>query len=271
MNIKAIEAKKHLGQNFLTDRNIAHKITELLKIEAGDTVIEIGPGTGALTSILLEKGYIVHAVEIDERAVEHLKKTFPTDKLILHHTSIERFDIRAFAQSLGHNLNIIGNIPYNITSEILFAIFDNADIIRRAVIMMQREVAMRLYAQPRTKDYGILTLACTYSAKAKRQFDVSPHSFSPQPKVTSSVVTFDCEAIASTVSREYFKKIMVYVRAGFNQRRKKLSNALKSTDVFTVAADNEWIKMISDKRAEELSDKDFMMLTDIVQSYKESK
>ncbi len=270
MNIKAIEAKKHLGQNFLTDRNIAAKIIDLLEIESGSTVLEIGPGTGALTSLMLERGYIVHAIEIDERAVGHLKKTYPTDKLIIHHTSIERFDIREFAQTSGQKLNIIGNIPYNITSEILFMIFDNADIFRRAIIMMQREVAMRLNALPRSKDYGILTLACNYSSKAKRCFDVSPHSFSPQPKVTSSVVRFDCSEIPEKISRELFKKTMVYVRAGFNQRRKKLSNSLKSTDVFTVAGENEWIKEISEKRAEELTTHDFIKIVEIVQLHKEN-
>lgn len=268
MNIKAIEAKKHLGQNFLVDKNIALKIVDLLGLERGGRVLEIGPGTGALTSLMVEKGLIVDAVEIDERAVEHLRQHLPADQVTVHHTSIERFDIRGHAAAVSAPLTIVGNIPYNLTSEILFRIFDNADCVSRAVIMMQREVAMRLTAPVRTKDYGVLTVATAFSAIAKRRFDVSPHSFSPQPKVTSSVVTFDCAPIAAEMSRELFRKTMIYVRAGFQQRRKKLSNALKSTDALSYAAEDEWLTSIAEKRAEELSPKDFVLLREKVESLK---
>lgn len=268
MNIKAIEAKKHLGQNFLVDKNIAGKIVDLLDLPVGGRVVEIGPGTGALTSLMVERGYIIDAVEIDERAVLHLREHLPAEQVTVHHTSIERFDLRAHAAAVNAPLTIVGNIPYNLTSEILFRIFDNADCIARAVIMMQREVAMRLTAPVRTKDYGVLTVAAAFSARTKRRFDVSPHSFSPQPKVTSSVVTFDCVQSAAEMSREHFRKTMVYVRAGFQQRRKKLSNALKSTEAFTFAAGDAWLAAIAEKRAEELSPKDFVLLREKVESLK---
>ncbi len=265
MNIKAIEAKKHLGQNFLVDKNIAIKIVELLGLPSGGRVLEIGPGTGALTKLMVERGYIIDAVEIDERAVSHLREHLPSDHVTVHHTSIERFDIRGHAASLEAPLTIVGNIPYNLTSEILFRIFDNADCISRAVIMMQREVAMRLTAPLRSKEYGVLTVAAAFSAKTKRRFDVSPHSFSPQPKVTSSVVTFDCGEMGLSMPRDIFRKTMVYVRAGFQQRRKKLSNALKSTEAFSYAADDAWLQSIAEKRAEELSPKDFVLLREKVE------
>ena len=131
--------------------------------------------------------------------------------------------------------------------------------------MMQREVAMRLTAPLRSKEYGVLTVATAFSAIAKRRFDVSPHSFSPQPKVTSSVVTFDCSSIAAEMPRDVFRKTMVYVRAGFQQRRKKLSNALKSTEALRFAADDAWLQSIAEKRAEELSPKDFVVLREKVE------
>lgn len=266
-----IKPVKSLGQNFLTDPNIAQKIVDLLDAQADDMLIEIGPGEGALTKLLVTTPAKVHAVEFDRRAVEYLKINYPADlfpNFELFGGDIRKFPIAEFSKEqvakTGRKPKVIGNIPYNITSDILFLLFDNAAHIDCAVITMQKEVAERIVAKLRTKDYGILTVAAAFVSKPHIAMNIAPECFYPKPKVDSAVVVFEFGEPMLTPER--FKKVMPIVRAGFNQRRKMLSNSLKSV----LPADESLVSEIAsayfNKRAEELTPEDFIRISDTIRS-----
>lgn len=272
-----IQAKKSLGQNFLIDKNISNKIVNNLACPSGGYAFEIGPGTGALTELLLNKGVQLTAIELDKRAVEELEKSFPTEKyanLTLLNQDFLKFDIWRYYQGLDINqkLYAIGNIPYNISSKIFFALFDNASIINEAVLMIQKEVAQRLVAKPKSKAYGILTVAIELIGSAKILFDVPPSCFHPRPKVTSSIIKFNFDD--SGLDHKGFKSTMAIVRAAFNQRRKTLRNALKSyietktgekIDLVLSPEKLDGIDYLS-KRAEELTKDDYLKINSLINS-----
>jgi 16S rRNA (adenine1518-N6/adenine1519-N6)-dimethyltransferase len=223
------QPKKSLGQNFLTDKNIAKKIVSALECIDEDYIIEIGPGTGVLTELLLENNVNLTSIDIDHRSVELLnnrfsKENFPNFQLI--ESDIRDFNIQNSSEKAGKKLKIIGNIPYNISSDIFFWLFESASYIDRAVLTIQKEVAKRLTGKPHTKDYGILTIALNLVGKAKIAFDIPASCFYPKPNVTSSVIIIDFNE--KQLARAKFDSIMKLVRAAFNQRRKVLSNSLKS-------------------------------------------
>lgn len=216
-----LRPKKSLGQHFLTDKNILYKIVDAIPAKDDDYVIEIGPGTGALTEVLLENFNNVQAVELDQRAIELLKNKFPDLKV--HHENV--LDVKWKDLSAGkERTHVVGNLPYYITSQILFALLESRDYISDAILMMQKEVAERLTAPIRTKDYGILSVQTQLMSTPEILFPVSRHCFDPQPNVDSAMVklTFDKETL--DCSDQNLKTV---VRTAFNQRRKKLSNALK--------------------------------------------
>ncbi|HYF02676.1 MAG TPA: 16S rRNA (adenine(1518)-N(6)/adenine(1519)-N(6))-dimethyltransferase RsmA, partial [Patescibacteria group bacterium] len=216
-----IAPKKSFSQNFLNDQNISRKIVEAIGAEEGDIVIEIGPGTGALTEFLLQKEIEVQAIELDERAIEVLKERFPRDQF--PHFSLFEGDVRKFPlpefslKNSGKKIRIVGNIPYSITSDILFWVYEHTHLIEKAVIMMQREVAERLVSQPRTKDYGVLAVATQLAGKAKISFNVPPGCFFPKPRVMSTVVEFTPHK--DELLTKSYAPIMNVVRAAFHQRR----------------------------------------------------
>ncbi|MBK9248006.1 MAG: ribosomal RNA small subunit methyltransferase A [Ignavibacteria bacterium] len=261
----AIKPVKSLGQNFLTDGTIARKIVELLEIEELDTIVEIGPGEGALTKLLLEYPAEIQAIEFDRRAVEFLNSTYPKvqyPKFSLFSGDVRKFPLLEFSQEVidrtKHRPKVIGNIPYNITSDILFQLFECAEKLNRAVITMQREVAERIVAKPRTKDYGILTLASLFASKPKIALLIPPESFYPKPKVDSAAVVFDFTE--PMISTEQFYKVMPLVRSGFGQRRKMLSNSIKSMISQKNDIQQDIIDGYFSKRAEELTPNDFLKL-----------
>lgn len=219
--------KKFLGQNFLVDDNIARKIVSSLNIKPDDNVLEIGPGQGALSKHLVKIGCNYIAVELDKGIYENLSETYG-DKIKLIHKDFLKLDFEKEVKPLmkgGSPLKIIGNIPYNITSEILFRIFETSDMISEAVLMMQKEVAHRLTAKPNTKDYGILAVQTQFYSSVKVLFNVPPTAFFPKPRVHSSIVKFILDREKTVVDENLFKKI---VRTSFGQRRKVMSNSLKS-------------------------------------------
>jgi 16S rRNA (adenine1518-N6/adenine1519-N6)-dimethyltransferase len=224
--MQAFAPKKRFSQNFLTDQGIAVKIVAALQTTEADTVIEIGPGGGALTKFIVQTsaGRII-AVDADERSITALNAdpTFRDQRLELVKADILRTDLSAY-QSTSGVVRVIGNIPYAITSEILFWLFEQRHAWTRSVIMMQREVAERLVAQPRTKAYGILTLATWYVSAPRMLFHVKPGSFFPRPDVTSAVVSFD--AVPERAPDVGFASFMRVVRSAFSQRRKTLANSL---------------------------------------------
>ncbi|HPI18820.1 MAG TPA: 16S rRNA (adenine(1518)-N(6)/adenine(1519)-N(6))-dimethyltransferase RsmA [Candidatus Kapabacteria bacterium] len=274
--LKSIAPKKSLGQNFLIDKNISNKIVNLLKAENNDILLEIGPGTGALTSLLLEKEVKLFAIEYDARAVETLSVLFPQNifpNFSLIHQDILKFDINNLFQRTGKKLKIIGNIPYYLSSEILFYLYRNSKIIEKAVIMLQKEFAERLVAAPRTKEYGILTVANELVAKSKLCFNVSNSCFFPKPKVTSSVV--EINFIENQLDTEVFASIMKVVKAAFNQRRKTLRNSLRQFFEKEIKLNiddflnlNEEIREFFTKRPEELTKDQFIKLSSLIYSYK---
>ena len=221
--MNTIKPRKSLGQHFLRDENIVRKIVGSLQPDPSDTVVEIGPGTGALTGHLFQGYPQFMAVEVDERAVSLLKEQYVG--LDIRHQDVLKVDWSEVSREKESRLSIIGNLPYNITSQILFGLLDHHAYINRAVVMMQREVAERLVATPRTKAYGILSVLLQRKAEVNILFRVSRNVFYPKPDVESAVVSFQfgnkkLAAIDETVYRKVVKQ-------AFNQRRKTLRNSLK--------------------------------------------
>lgn len=212
---------KRFGQNFLKDKNILRKITEVINPQENDKIIEIGPGEGALTKLLSNSGADVTAIEIDKRVIEHLKETYPEVKIInqdfleIDLTQFESFDLR-----------VVGNIPYNITSPIIFKLIENYNLIRDAVFMVQYEVAKRMTAKKGTKDYGILSVLLSYFADTEFCFKVSPNVFYPKPKVFSAVVKIKFKKNLDESLNKIFVQI---VKAAFGNRRKTLKNSLSNS------------------------------------------
>lgn len=217
----SIRPKKSLGQHFLTDQNIIDKIAEAIPAEKGDRVIEIGPGTGALTEALLDRFGDVVAVELDQRAIEVLENKF--EDLEIYHENV--LDVSWEKLSIGkEKTHVVGNLPYYITSQILFGLLENRALLADALLMMQKEVAERLVAEIRTKDYGILSVQTQLMCTPEILFPVSRHCFNPQPNVDSAIVKLIFDKGPLQCSDKNLKTV---VRTAFNQRRKKLSNALK--------------------------------------------
>ncbi|MBO6186202.1 MAG: 16S rRNA (adenine(1518)-N(6)/adenine(1519)-N(6))-dimethyltransferase RsmA [Chryseobacterium sp.] len=248
----SVKAKKHLGQHFLTDENIAKKIVEGLSFESYGNVLEVGPGMGVLTKYLIEKEQKLYLAEIDTESIEYLKKHY---EKITEDSFVGDFLKHDFAGLEKEQIAIIGNFPYNISSQILFKIIDYYGQIPEMVGMFQKEVAERTAAVPRTKDYGILSVLIQAYYDVKYLFTVHENVFNPPPKVKSGVIRLTRNPKEGLAGNEVlFKQI---VKAGFNQRRKKLSNALKILNIPEVLKTHEFM----DKRAEELSVADFISFT----------
>jgi 16S rRNA (adenine1518-N6/adenine1519-N6)-dimethyltransferase len=213
--------KKSLGQHFLRDANMIHKIVDSIKAEKDDRVVEIGPGDGAITGPLIEKYNDLVAIEIDQRMAEHLLEKYPALNLI--QKDILKTDWKEIVD-VGKPVHVVGNLPYYITSQILFAILEHRKFIASALLMMQKEVAERIVATKGSKEYGILSVQCQLMSTPEILFDVPPQVFSPPPKVESSVVKFTFNKTELKCTDEHLKTV---VRMAFNQRRKMLSNALK--------------------------------------------
>ena len=248
----SVRAKKHLGQHFLTDENIARKIVEGLSFENYKNIMEVGPGMGVLTKYLLEKEQNIYLAEIDQESIEYLKQNYSKTN---DDTFVGDFLKQDFSFLNGEEIAIIGNFPYNISSQILFQIVDHYEIIPEMVGMFQKEVAERTAAVPRTKDYGILTVLIQAYYDVSYLFTVHENVFNPPPKVKSGVIRLVRNPKEGLAGNEVlFKQI---VKTGFNQRRKKLSNALKVLNIPEALKTHEFL----DKRAEELSVADFINFT----------
>ena len=250
----SVKAKKHLGQHFLTDENIARKIVEGLSFEGYKNVMEVGPGMGVLTKYLLEKDQKIYLAEIDNESIEYLKNNYSK---VSEETFVGDFLKQDFQFTNNEQIAIIGNFPYNISSQILFKIIDHYELIPEMVGMFQKEVAERTAAVPRTKDYGILSVLIQAYYDTSYLFTVHENVFNPPPKVKSGVIRITRNPKEGLAGNEVlFKQI---VKAGFNQRRKKLSNALKILTIPEALKTHEFM----DKRAEELSVTDFISFTQL--------
>ncbi|AZI40352.1 16S rRNA (adenine(1518)-N(6)/adenine(1519)-N(6))-dimethyltransferase RsmA [Epilithonimonas vandammei] len=244
-----VRAKKHLGQHFLTDQNIARNIVDSLSFEGYKKVLEVGPGMGVLTKFLLEKDSEIYVAEIDQESVVYLKKHYP--KLDEQHFVGDFLKIN-IPEVFNEELAVIGNFPYNISSQILFKIIDNYTLIPEMSGMFQKEVAERTAAKPRTKDYGILSVLVQAYYDVEYLFTVHENVFNPPPKVKSGVILMTRNQKDGLAGNEIlFKQI---VKAGFGQRRKKMNNALKVLGI----PENMKSHPFLDIRAEELSVADFI-------------
>ena len=253
--MKAVTAKKRLGQHFLTDLSIARDIADTVDVCPGMPVLEVGPGMGVLTRFLLEKERPVKVVEIDEESVNYLCKTLPQlgeDNIIPDDFLKMRLD-RLFD---GNEFMLIGNYPYNISSQIFFKMLDYKDYIPYCSGMIQKEVGERLAAAPGTKAYGILTIFVQLWYDVEYLFTVHENVFSPPPKVKSAVVLMKRnERTCLGCDEELFKKI---VKGTFNQRRKKMRNSIQQI----VGKESPLLSdEVLDKRPEQLSIEDFIELT----------
>lgn len=253
-----VKAKKHLGQHFLTDEGIAEKIADSLSYKGYDHVLEIGPGMGVLTKYLLKKDSITHVIEIDTESVDYLKNNYLhlADRIIekdfLKYDLKEVFGERPFA--------IIGNFPYNISSQILFKTLEMRDQIPEFSGMFQKEVALRICSKEGSKVYGILSVLTQAFYDAEYLFTVPPSVFNPPPKVDSGVLILTRkENFKLPCNEELFFKV---VKIGFQQRRKTLRNSLKSFEI----SENIKSNPIFDKRPEQLSVQQFIVLTQLIEN-----
>jgi 16S rRNA (adenine1518-N6/adenine1519-N6)-dimethyltransferase len=219
---------KRFGQNYLQDQNIIKKIVSEIDPKESELIIEIGPGQGAITKMLLESKANLTAIEIDRRVIDDLKTRF--NNLNLIQSDFLKLDLNQFIHSSGQKLRVVGNIPYNITSPILFKLFENNTIVQDAIFMVQYEVAKRMTAKMGSKDYGILSVLLEYFGSTKLAFKVSPNVFYPKPNVHSAVVhiIFNEKRFNPTFNL-MFKSI---VKSSFGNRRKTLKNSL-SNGIFT--------------------------------------
>ncbi len=223
-----IRMSKKLGQNFLIDENVVNNIVEAAGIAHGDAVLEIGPGIGTLTQGLAEAGATVTAVEIDRRLLDVLAKTLEGyDNVRVVHGDILKIDI---SETVGApRYKVVANLPYYITTPIIMGLLEARMPIDVLVTMVQKEVAQRMVAVPGTKDYGALSVAVQYYTKAEIMFIVKPDSFIPPPSVDSAVIRCTVrEKPPVQVDEKIFFRV---VKAAFAQRRKTLSNTLKTSGV----------------------------------------
>lgn len=250
-----IRPLKRFGQNYLADDNILRKIADEINPKKDDLLIEIGPGFGALTKFLIEKVDNLIAVEIDERVIESLLTKFPGLHLITR--DILDFDIEKLSKDEKSKVRVAGNIPYNLTSPILFKLIENTNYVNDAVLMIQYEVAQRINAKRGTKDYGILAVLMQYFADVEFCFKVSPNVFYPKPKVFSAVIHLrfkNCDLLPE--EKIYFIKV---VKAAFGNRRKTLKNSLSNSIFGNLNFEGCGIDL--SLRAEQLTIDNFLMLT----------
>ncbi|MCC7521902.1 MAG: 16S rRNA (adenine(1518)-N(6)/adenine(1519)-N(6))-dimethyltransferase RsmA [Flavobacteriaceae bacterium] len=254
--MQTVKAKKFLGQHFLKDLDIAQKIADSLQGVGYDLVLEIGPGMGVLTQYLLAKSHDTQVVEIDRESVAYLTKNFPQLEGKIHGSDFLKMNLKEVFG--GKSMAIIGNFPYNISSQIVFKALEYKELVPEFAGMFQKEVAQRIAAKPGSKTYGILSVLTQAYYEVEYLFTVPPHVFNPPPKVDSGVIRMTRKADFSiSVDEKLFNAV---VKTAFNQRRKTLRNSLKTYNLPQEITEN----VIFAKRPEELSFSQFIALTQII-------
>ncbi len=245
-----VKAKKHLGQHFLTDLNIAQKIVKALPDDQ-HAIVEIGPGTGVLTQYMIAQPNF-RAFDIDTESIAYLKEKYPEYADKIYYQDFLTSDLASIAV-LG-NFNIIGNFPYNISTQIMFKVLEHRNAITCVVGMFQKEVALRIAEKPGTKTYGILSVLLQAFYKIDYLFTVHENVFNPPPKVKSAVIRLTRNSVTDLGCDEvlFFKVI----KACFNQRRKTVRNSVKA-----IAVNQAVESVYLDKRPEQLSVAEFVSLT----------
>ncbi|MBS4034119.1 MAG: ribosomal RNA small subunit methyltransferase A [Ignavibacterium sp.] len=256
--MNSVRPLKKFGQNYLKDKNILKKIVDEINPLEQDNLLEIGPGMGSLTEVLVEKGISFTAVEIDKRVIDDLRTRYQSVNIIQN--DILELNLNKLLRTETDKLRIAGNIPYNLTSPILFKMIENSVIIKDAVLMVQYEVAKRITAKQGMKDYGILAVVLSYFADVKLAFKVSANVFYPKPKVESAVVHLFFKNIEQ--NQAFQKTFIKAVKAAFGNRRKMLRNSLSNSIFAEINFSESGIDL--SKRAEQLSLDDFLLLTEFI-------
>ena len=262
--LQQFRARKSLGQNFLHDENIVRKIIEAIDPQQDDTIVEIGPGFGVLTGNLLESGCRYVGIEIDQRLISALREKFSAyQNFELYHADFCDFDLSNLA-SKPASLRLVGNIPYHITSSIVFKAFEVQHQLKDMVLMVQKEVGERIAAASGNKSYGILSVISQTYAKANILFTVSPNVFIPRPDVASAVVYWDFAKKKQPQPDDpvFFRN---FIKRAFNQRRKILRNSLK-----TFGCPEEFVQTHSTvlaKRPENMEVEELIRLANTLRSY----
>jgi 16S rRNA (adenine1518-N6/adenine1519-N6)-dimethyltransferase len=249
-------ARKRFGQNFLVSREIIDHIISAIAPQSGETMVEIGPGLGALTEPLLEHLEHLHVVEIDRDLIARLRNRFPPSRLTIHEGDALKFDYAELASGIS-GLRVVGNLPYNISTPLLFHLAGYADQVRDMHFMLQKEVVDRMVSAPGGHEYGRLSVMLQYRFEMERLFLVPPEAFEPAPKVSSAIVRMAPLSAAerSSVHDTEFAQV---VAAAFGQRRKMLRNTLRDligTDELAA------LGILPTCRAEELSVADYVRLS----------
>lgn len=254
-----VRAKKHLGQHFLTDENIAKKIADTMDYSGYEKTLEIGPGMGVLTKYLLEKDTEVHVIEIDSESVEYLESHYLHLRGRIHEKDFLKHDLGSIFRE--EQFAVIGNFPYNISTQIVFKVLQMRDQIPEFSGMFQKEVAKRICEKEGSKAYGILSVLVQAFYEAEYLFTVPPTVFNPPPKVDSGVLRLKRKENYSLPCNE--KLFFTVVKTSFNQRRKTLRNSLKSLNL----PDNLREDTIFGSRPEQLGFQQFIKLTQKIEPY----
>lgn len=256
-NQHQVKAKKYLGQHFLNDESVAEKIADSLTLNGYKNVLEIGPGMGVLTKYLLKKEIITYVIEIDTESVEYLQANYLNLAPRIIEKDFLKFDLNEIFK--GSSFGIIGNFPYNISTQIVFKTLELRDQIPEFSGMFQKEVAQRICSKEGSKVYGILSVLTQAFYDTEYLFTVPPHVFNPPPKVESGVLRLTRKVDYSLPCDE--KLFFKTVKTAFQQRRKTIRNSLKTLNL----SDNLKANSIFDKRPEQLSVKEFIDLTQLIE------
>ena len=245
-------ARKRFGQNFLVDAGIIGAIVSAINPQRGDSVVEIGPGLGAITQPLLQRVDHLHVVEIDRDLIARLKRQYPPERLSIHEGDALAFDF----SRIGTRLRLVGNLPYNISTPLLFHLADYAENVSDMHFMLQKEVVERMVAEPGDADFGRLSVMLQYRFWLEWLIEVPPESFDPAPKVDSAVVRLIPKPASELLARDT-TKLSALVQQAFSQRRKMLRNTLKGlVDAEAFAA----VGIDPTRRAEDIPVADYVRL-----------
>lgn len=251
-----VRAKKFLGQHFLKNQAVAERIVNALGVDSKAKVLEIGPGTGVLTKLLVSRYPDLEVVELDRESVEYLVSQGIVDSSKIHQQDFLSLDLAGLFKG---PLSIIGNFPYNISSQIVFKILEHPSLVSEMVGMFQKEVADRIVAGPGSKTYGILSVLTAAYYESEYLFTVEPYDFIPPPKVRSGVIKLTRREHSEDFERKYLYQV---VKVAFNQRRKTLRNALKPLNLSTEFT----AEPLFDKRAEQLHLTDYIQIANRLKS-----
>ena len=265
-----LRPKKQLGQNFIIDPAFTKMIVNRSGILPEDVVLEIGAGLGALTIPLARKAKKVFAVERDQQIIDILKREILASGLsntVIIEKNILTFDIEVLAENIGRKIVVMGNLPYNISSQILVQLIRSRKAVSRAILMFQKELAQRISAQPNCKDYGRLTVMLRYCSDIKKLADAKAALFYPKPKVDSEILElkFKSKAVHPARDEEFFFKV---IKAAFGNRRKTLKNSLAASELNIDANTAKHILECSGidpvRRAETLNTEEFVKLSNLL-------